>query len=106
MLETLEQRVMFAAVATDKADYAFGSTALIYGADFKPNQVIQLQVMHVAGTPGSNADAQNLPWTAQADANGSFASSWIVNDPDARGATYELNASGLSSGEIAHTNFT
>src|SRR4051812_16651120 len=101
MLETLEHRVLFAAVFTDNSDYAFGSTAMIYGAEFKPNEMVQLQVVHAAGPPGNNLDDQNLPWLVQADNSGSVNASWLVNDPDARGATYVLDAKGLSSGEIA-----
>src|SRR3954470_3788100 len=72
-LESLEQRCMMsAAIMTDESDYAFGSTAIITGKEFQPNEIVQLQVTHVAGTPGSNADAQNQPWTVQADATGNL----------------------------------
>ena len=45
-LETLEPRQMMAAVMTDRSDYAFGSTALITGAEFAPLETVQLQVVH------------------------------------------------------------
>src|SRR4051812_9193102 len=106
MLEFLEARALFSSVVTDQADYVFGSTALIYGTGFAPNETVQLQVLHVAGTPGSNADAQNQPWTVQADANGAIAANWAVNDPDARGASYSLSAQGLSSGETSSALFS
>src|SRR3982750_2800881 len=106
MLHSLEARVLFSSVFTDQNDYVFGSTALIYGTGFAPNESVQLQVMHVDGTPGSNADAQNKPWTVQSDAAGGIAARWVVNDPDARGASYNLSANGLSSGESADAQFT
>src|SRR5207253_2789836 len=98
--------MMSATIATDDVDYAFGSTAMITGSEFQPNEQVQLQVTHVAGTPGSNAHAQNQPWIVQADAAGNISSSWLVNDPDALDASYDLNATGLSSGLVAHANFT
>src|SRR5687767_350507 len=81
-LEALESRWLFAAVATDKDDYVFGEVARITGIEFAAGETIQLQVTHVAGTAGSNDDAANAPWTVQADAAGSFLTTWLVNDPD------------------------
>ncbi len=104
--EALEGRQMFAFVATDQADYHYGDTALIAGGDFAPNETVQLQVTHVAGTDGSNADPQNQAWTVQADESGTFTASWLVNDPDALHATYNLTATGLTSGESAAATFT
>src|SRR4051812_41238362 len=74
--ETLEERRMMALVTTDQMDYHFGETAVITGTQFAPNEPVQLQVTHVAGTPGSNADPQNQPWEVQADAEGNFTANW------------------------------
>src|SRR5207245_1157117 len=92
--ESLEERRMMTSVVTDQADYHFGETATIYGTDFVPNEPVQLQVTHVEGTPGSNTDPQNAPFAAQADEQGNFTTTWIVNDPDAIGASYLLTATG------------
>src|SRR6476620_2752492 len=106
VVETLERRQMLAAVSTDKPDYAFGETANIAGTEFAPDEMVQLQVLHAPGTPGSNDDPQNQAWTVQADAAGNIATTWIVDDPDAGGATYDLTALGLSSGFTATTQFS
>src|SRR5207237_279702 len=80
-METLEERRMMAAVTTDQSDYHFGTTAHIAGVEFSPTEEVQLQVTHVAGTPGSNDDPQNAPWTVEADAEGNFQAAWSVTDP-------------------------
>src|SRR5262245_51113138 len=105
-LESLERRYLFAALSTDQADYVFGQTALISGSEFAPDEMVQLQVQHVAGTAGSNDDPQNQAWTVQADALGNVSAMWVVDDPDAIGASYDLTALGLSSGFTAATQFT
>src|SRR5688572_22795035 len=105
-VESLEARRLFASVATDKDDYAFGETVQITGAEFQSNETVQLQVTHVEGTLGSNDNAQNQAWQVQADAEGNITTTWLVNDPDATGATYLLTATGTTSGEIATATFT
>src|SRR5262245_44479857 len=105
-LEILEDRFApSATVLTDKPDYAFGATAHISGSGFTPGETVQLQVTHAPGTPGSNLDAQNQPWTVTADTSGQIGSQWQVNDPDALGATYILTATGLAGGEVATYQF-
>ena len=71
-LEPLERRQLMAAISTDQIDYAFGQTAHITGTEFAPDEVVQLQVQHVAGTPGSNDDPQNQAFTVQADGMGNI----------------------------------
>src|SRR6266545_2143713 len=88
--ETLEVRRLMALVTTDQADYHYGDVATINGSEFAPNEQVQLQVVHTEGTEGSNADPQNAPWTIETDAEGNFTATWLVNDPDAVGATYTL----------------
>jgi len=105
-VEMLEPRWLFASVITDRTDYPFGSTAQIDGAQFAPNEVVQLQVSHATGTSGSNADPQNQPWLTQADSAGNFHANWVVDDPDAVGAAYVLRATGLASGQTAQASFT
>src|SRR6266542_1910259 len=88
--ETLEVRRLMALVMTDKPDYHFGETANISGAEFAPNEPVQLQVVHADGTVGSNTDPQNAPWLVETDAAGNLTATWVVDDPDAMGATYVL----------------
>src|SRR5439155_23715258 len=104
--ESLEERRMMAMVAADEPDYHFGETALITGAEFVPNETVDLQVLHVSGTPGSNDDPQNQVFETQADSQGNITTTWLCNDPDAIGASYTLTARGMSSGDLATTNFT
>jgi hypothetical protein len=103
--ESLEERRMMALVTTDHMDYHYGETALVSGADFAPNEPVQLQVTHVEGTPGSNEDPQNQAFEVQTDQDGKFTTTWVVNDPDALGATYVLTATG-AAGDTAQATFT
>ena len=92
LIETLERRWMLAGISTDLTDYTFGHIAQITGIEFAPDELVQLQVLHAPGTDGSNSDPQNQAWTVQADASGNLTSTWVVDDPDAIGATYDLGA--------------
>src|SRR6185295_949283 len=78
----------------------------IGGSGFAADERIELQVVHTPGTDGSNADPQNEPWQVYADGAGNFCATWLVNDPDAIGASYILMAHGLDSGFTAQTTFT
>src|SRR5687768_12303702 len=91
-VERMEDRLTPATVVTDNFDYPFGSTAVITGSGFRAGEAVRLQVLHAPGTPGGNADAQNQPWQVTADAGGGFTATWVVDDPDAVGATYDLSA--------------
>jgi len=107
MFEQLELRQMLSAtLVTDKADYDPGSTAKITGSGFAAGETVTLQVTHVAGTAGSNADAQNQPWQTTADENGNVSAAWAVTDPDCIDSSYLLTAQGSTSGEGTETNFT
>jgi hypothetical protein len=103
--EQLECRQLLSTVTTDKPDYAFGETALITGTEFAPSEQVQLVVQNAPGS-GSNTDPQNQPFVVQADDLGSIATNWVVDDPDAIGATYIVTATGLSSGDVATATFT
>jgi uncharacterized repeat protein (TIGR01451 family) len=118
-LETLESRQLLsvagpASVWTNMQDYAPGASARIGGSGFAPGETVQLQVRHAEGTRGSNADPQNQPWLVtdggEGDldglVNGCIQTLWLVNDPDAAGATYQLTARGLTSGKTALATFT
>ncbi len=107
LLDVLEPKVLLSAViATNQSDYHFGSTAIITGSGFAANEVVQLQVLHAPGTGGSNNNPQNQPWDVTADASGNVNTSWVVNEADAVGATFDLTAVGQTSGETAETEFT
>ena len=107
--EQLESRVVPAAVWTGLPDYHPCSTALITGTGFAVGETVQLQVLHTDGAP-SPGDA---PWSvvdgAASDPDGTvdgyFQTSWYVG-LDCAGATLELTARGLSSGDVADWVFT
>jgi hypothetical protein len=113
-VETLETRRLFASVVTDTDDYAFGATAQITGSGFQAGETVQFQVTHAEGTQGSNEHTQNEAWLVtdggvgdlDGTADGNIQTTWLVDDPDAVGATYVLTATGLTSGEIATARFT
>src|SRR5437016_5325484 len=88
-LEWLEGRFLLtASVWTDQADYAFDSTALIGGSGFAAGEPVNLQVVNANGTSGSNGYPQNQPWQVQADGTGSLNATWLVDEPDAVGASF------------------
>src|SRR5438270_14064425 len=103
-LEVLEDRTLPSAwVATDKPDYAPGETVLITGGEFGALETVNLQVLHTDGRPNTGDAYQ--PWQVAADVTGDFHSTWTVPD-DAAGSTFQLTATGLTSGEPAQTTFT
>ena len=122
-MERLEdRRLLSATVATDLADYLPGATALISGSGFAIGETIQLQVLHIDGTP--NTGGGHEPWFVTDGVRGDFDSdgvmdgdldgvvdgnistTWYVNPDDSFGSTFELTASGLTSGEVATAQFT
>ena len=108
----LEHRRMMAVVATDHVDYAPGSTAHIFASDFQAGEAVQFQVLHNDGTP--NTGNGHTPWTVVdggADdldglMNGNIHTTWYVDPDDSAGSSFELTASGLTSGEFANAFFT
>jgi hypothetical protein len=92
------------AVWTNFMDYAPGTTALIGGSGFAPNEKVDLQVLHIDGTP--NTDASHTPWTVVADATGAISTSWLVDSVDALGSRLQLNAVGEASQTTAQATFT
>ncbi len=91
-------------VSTDKADYAPGETAIITGSGFASGETVRLQITHSDGT--AEGGGGHEPFTTVADADGNFSSSWHVNTDDSLGSTFELKATGETSGLIAVTTFT
>src|SRR5438874_163319 len=69
-------RAPHATVTTNKLDYRPGERAAISGSGFLPREYVRLQVVHIDGTP--NTAPSHQPWTARADARGSFVSSYLV----------------------------
>jgi hypothetical protein len=112
-LESLEIRTALAAdVMTDKDDYGPGDTAIITGTGYEVGETIELQVLHIDGTP--NTGGGHDPWYVvdggegdlDGAADGNFLTTWYVNPDDSLGATFELTASGLDSGLVARWEFT
>jgi hypothetical protein len=96
-----------AAVHTDQASYAPGSTIAVSGTGFKAGEVVDLQITHIDGTV--NATPSELQWTTTADAAGTISATWITN-PMASGAQvaglrFELTASGETSHQAAFSTF-
>lgn len=90
-------------VTTDQSDYAPGSTVVITGTGFAPNETVQLQVLNVTN-PTDTGD-EHTPWNVTADANGSFTATWLVTE-DELNMTLQLTATGLTSHLTANTTFT
>ncbi len=91
-------------VVTDKADYSPEEMVQIYGSGFWADEVVQLQVLHIDGTP--NTGQGHEPWAVTCNGLGEFYTTWIVPWDDSVGSSFELTAIGLSSGLNARTTFT
>src|SRR4030095_9072510 len=94
-----------ATVVSDHPDYAPRSTATFTGSGFAPNEVVVLKVKNLSYPCNTVfADSSYLPWTATADADGNFVTTWTVcNCP---GDSLRLKATGQTSGLIAYAYFT
>src|SRR4030095_1123126 len=81
------------------------STATFTGSGFAPNEVVVLKVKNLSYPCNTVfADSSYLPWTATADADGNFVTTWTVcNCP---GDSLRLKATGQTSGLIAYAYFT
>ncbi|CAN5738273.1 hypothetical protein BH10BAC2_BH10BAC2_35130 [soil metagenome] len=94
-------------ISTDQLDYPPGSTAIITGSGFQPNETVTLQVKHDEADSLGTDPQYHQPWAVIADADGNVSSSWIVpDDGDAVGATFLLTADGQSSSLHAEWIFT
>jgi hypothetical protein len=94
-----------ATVTSDKPDYAPRSTAVFTGRGFLPNENVVLKVKNLNSPCNTvTADSSYLPWTVQADGNGSFVTNWTVCD--CVGDSLRLRATGQISGLIAYAYFT
>jgi len=83
-----------AVIETNKTGYLAGETVTISGAGFAPLESVMLQVKHADGTTenGGGHDA----WFINAGADGSFSSTWSINNNDDVGVHYILTAAGSS----------
>jgi uncharacterized repeat protein (TIGR01451 family) len=95
----LGQKASAAELATDQSDYAPGSTAVIVGSDFSPQENIVLQVIRRDGSPAHEG------WSVQANEQGSFVTGWEVCADDCVGQQLELVVVGQDSGKTAGTAF-
>lgn len=112
-LEELEIRNLLAAsVWTDKNDYAPGDTAVITAADFQVGETVEFQVLHNDGVP--NTGGGHEPWQVvdggpddlDGKADGYLLTTWYVNPDDSADSSFDLTATGLSSGKVATHTFT
>ncbi|MGB6044491.1 MAG: DUF11 domain-containing protein, partial [Pirellulales bacterium] len=112
LLEQLEDRRLLAVVATDLADYAPADTALISATGYQPGETVEFQVLHIDGTP--NTGNGHDPWFVTDGSpedldglvDGNVDTSWFVDPDDSLDSTFELTASGQSSGLVATSFFT
>ncbi len=92
----------FPTIATDKSDYAPGTTVFMTGAGFQPGETITIHLDEwVSNTPTTYPD-----YTVTADAYGAFTFSEYAPTPADLNSRYHLTAIGQSSGLQAQTVFT
>jgi hypothetical protein len=84
-----------ATLTSDKDDYAPGEPAVLTGSGFNAGEMVEVQVVHVDGTP--EGGESHGSWYVQADGSGSFSTTWIVCGDDCLGSTLEARAKGIES---------
>jgi uncharacterized repeat protein (TIGR01451 family) len=82
--------VRAASVSTDKSDYKPGEIVQITGSGFAPNEPVTLQVVHIQPTTlqfssllsseSAYDHAGHEPWQVLVGADGSFTSTWLVQE--------------------------
>src|SRR5579872_5177003 len=102
--ELLEDRLLLSAmVATNRSDYAPGSTAIITASGFAIGEKVQVQVVNADGTDAGAAAHQ--AWDVTAGPNGSIQTTWYVGSSE-HGKTLDVIVTGLVSQETATSTFT
>ncbi|MEK7674861.1 MAG: hypothetical protein AAB676_03370 [Verrucomicrobiota bacterium] len=99
-------------MSPDRLDYAPGTRAVIVASGFQTGETVELLVLHNDGT--SNTGGGHKPWQVidgsandlHGQANGSVQTTWFVNPDDSFKSSFNLTASGLTSGRLAKTTFT
>ena len=86
-----------ATVTTDKADYYPGDYVVITGAGWTPGETVELHIV-------SDCGCTDEIYTAVADANGNIYNNEFLIMEWHLGASFVLNATGLSSGFTATLN--
>src|SRR5881397_3881202 len=89
-------------IRTDRKRYLAGTSVRVSATGFSPFETVRLRVTHA----GSAAEAGmgHEPWVINADGDGTFKSTWLLNMNDAAGMDFALEATG-SSGSTAQTQF-
>jgi len=90
-------------LSTNSNTYLAGQPIEILGDDFLPFEAVTLQVTHDDGTAEPGAGHERF--FAEADANGSFRSSWSIDIHERRGVSFMVSAEGRS-GRSDQTAFT
>ncbi len=91
-------------ITTDQPEYSPRSTATFTGSGFAPFEDVVLKVKNLDRPCNTvSDDSSYLPWTVQADATGSFVTTWTVCD--CAGDSLRLKATGQTSGSIAYAYF-
>jgi Concanavalin A-like lectin/glucanases superfamily/Beta-propeller repeat len=111
LVEQLEERALLSAtLLTERATYLPGEQVMITGSGFEAGEVIDLWVAPLDGLLGAGEGQETWPIVDGADgdgdnfADGSFRSSWLLSAA-ATAHTFQITATGRSSGEVAQTTF-
>src|SRR5947207_7496407 len=90
-----------ATLTTDREDYSPFSYVYITGTGFQAGETVDMIVVEL-----SPIQQSFVPWTAVADENGNFQTSWYVFTEDLMGATMQVTGTGELSQLTASATFT
>lgn len=127
-MEPLEQRMLLSVgLLTDKLEYAPEELVTMTASGFTPGETVEFQVSRIDGAPIAEATWYE-PWritdgsqfvpdgvTDPDDAtdydldgltDGAVQTTWTLTGQESPGATFEVTATGLTSGEVVTVQFT
>jgi hypothetical protein len=102
--ESAQTQTLLPPVMTDKTGYLLGETVQITGTGYTPGDVFTLQVTHADGA--AEAGMGHESFQAVVGDDGIFTATWAINEEDAAGHDFVLNATGGIAGAAPAWTFS